>query len=155
MPAGAMSRYPIALHLPPPGRPRWICPERERLDLLYLAWGYRYFGRHPVPVSRHDGWLYTLVLRGRPRLPLENAALSLAPGDVGVEDAEERVGAGDAVLFGVHCHEKPPHGVEATFVFRECARLDQADPTLTFAARTVSGRRPEPDRSRIGRGWRG
>lgn len=83
-----MSRFPKALHLPPPGRPRWVCPERERLDLLYLAWGYRHFGRHPVPVSRHDGWLYALVLRGRPSLPTENAALSLAPGDVLIVDPE-------------------------------------------------------------------
>jgi len=76
-----MSLLPKALHLPPPGRPRWVCPESAQLDLLYLAWGHRLYGQNPIPVSRHPGWHYVLVNRGKPTLVLENEQKVLGPGD--------------------------------------------------------------------------
>jgi AraC-like DNA-binding protein len=76
------------LHLPPSGRPRWVCPIESQIELLYLAWGHRFFGRHPIPLSRHDGWLYVAVRRGKPTLLLENQKVSLEPGDVVIIDPE-------------------------------------------------------------------
>jgi len=75
------SALPQALHLPPPGRPRWVCPESAQLELLYLAWGHRQYGRNPIPVSRHPGWHYVLVNRGKPTLALENDQKVLNAGD--------------------------------------------------------------------------
>jgi AraC-like DNA-binding protein len=83
-----MSRIPKALHLPPPGRPRWVCPESAQLDLLYLAWGHRFYGQHPIPVSRHPGWHYVLVKRGRPTLVFEHHRKTLNPGDFLVIDPD-------------------------------------------------------------------
>lgn len=83
-----MNALPKALYLPPPGRPRWVCPESAQLDLLYLAWGHRQYGRHPIPVSRHPGWHYVLVNRGRPTLLLENRQKVLSPGDFLVIDPD-------------------------------------------------------------------
>ncbi len=83
-----MSTLPTELHLPPPGRPRWVCPESAQLDLLYLAWGHRQYGRNPIPVSRHPGWHYILVNRGRPTLVLENEKKVLGPGDFLVIDPD-------------------------------------------------------------------
>ena len=76
-----MDSFPKALHLPPPGRPRWVCPESAQLDLLYLAWGHRLYGQNPIPVSRHPGWHYVLINRGKPTLLLEHDQQELNPGD--------------------------------------------------------------------------
>ncbi len=76
-----MSLLPKALHLPPPGRPRWVRPESAQLDLLYLAWGHRQYGQNPIPVSRHPGWHYVLVNRGKPTLVLESEQRDLNAGD--------------------------------------------------------------------------
>jgi len=70
---------PRALHLPPAGRPRWVCPARAQLDLLYLGWGKRRFGDSPIPQSRHPGWVYFLVQRGTPSLRLETITLKMRP----------------------------------------------------------------------------
>jgi len=76
------------LHLPPPGRPRWVCPDAARLELLYLAWGYRHYGRHPIPISRHEGWHYVLVVKGTPILQLNDKTVPLEVGDFIVIDPE-------------------------------------------------------------------
>jgi AraC-like DNA-binding protein len=83
-----VNSLPKALHLPPPGRPRWVCPESAQLDLLYLAWGHRLYGQNPIPVSRHPGWHYVLVNRGKPTLALENNQQVLNPGDFLVIDPD-------------------------------------------------------------------
>lgn len=75
---------PRALDLPPPGRPRWIGPADSPLDLLYLSWGLRRFGRDPIQVLRHHGWVYALVLRGSPTLRRPAEALALRPGQLAV-----------------------------------------------------------------------
>src|ERR1043166_7656492 len=86
--ASPMSPLPKALHLPPAGRPRWVCPESAQLDLLYLAWGHRQYGQNPIPVSRHPGWHYVLVNRGKPTLLLENDEKDLNAGDFLVIDPD-------------------------------------------------------------------
>ncbi len=93
-------KLPCALHLPPPGRPRWVCPPGARLDLLYLGWGKRRFGPNPIPPSRHPGWVYFLVHSGNPVLCMENRKLRLAPGRiviVGPDCASGWTDAQDAV----------------------------------------------------------
>jgi AraC-like DNA-binding protein len=84
----SVSLLPKELHLPPPGRPRWVCPESAQLDLLYLAWGHRQYGRNPIPVSRHPGWHYVLVDRGKPTLVIEHDQKVLNPGDFLVIDPD-------------------------------------------------------------------
>jgi len=79
---------PSALYLPPPGRPRWICPQSAQLDLLYLSWGHRQYGRNPIPVSFHPGWHYVLVDRGNPTLVLEHDKKVLNPGDFLIIDPD-------------------------------------------------------------------
>jgi hypothetical protein len=79
---------PKAIYLPPPGRPRWVCPESAQLDLLYLAWGHRQYGRNPIPVSYHPGWHYVLVDRGNPTLVLEHDQKVLDPGDFLIIDPD-------------------------------------------------------------------
>lgn len=71
---------PRSLHLPPPGRPRWVCPPSAELDLLYLGWGRRRFGTQPVPVTRHPGWVYFLVCAGRPVLRMAHQVVRTRPG---------------------------------------------------------------------------
>ncbi len=78
----ASQHYPRALHLPPPGRPRWVGPPDATTPLLYLSWGRRFYGQSPIPVSRHPGWVYVLVQRGQPQLRLTDQRVTLAPGQM-------------------------------------------------------------------------
>jgi AraC-like DNA-binding protein len=72
----------------PPGRPRWLCPSSAHLDLLYLSWGQRFYGRKPLPLSFNPGWPYVLVLDGSPTLLLAKGSLALQAGDFIVLDPE-------------------------------------------------------------------
>ena len=83
-----MTTLPKALYLPPPGRPRWVCPESGLTDLMYLAWGHRQYGQNPIPVSCHPGWHYVLVNRGKPTLVLEHERQVLSAGDFLVIDPD-------------------------------------------------------------------
>lgn len=79
-----MTDYPRALYQPPAGRPRWAndtCPSGE---LQYLSWGWRSYGRHPIPVSRHMGWTYQLVADGRVVLNIANKARVLRSGSLAI-----------------------------------------------------------------------
>jgi AraC-like DNA-binding protein len=75
-------RVQRVLHLPPPGRPRWVCPKHLKLDLQYLSWGKRRFGESRIPISLHHGWVYCLVLQGNPILQLVSGAVAVQAGDV-------------------------------------------------------------------------
>ncbi len=75
----AIKPIPRALHLPPAGRPRWVCPKNLKLDLQYLSWGKRRFGESAVPVSRHHGWIYCVVLQGNPVLRLRSREVVVQP----------------------------------------------------------------------------
>ena len=83
MPRSVPSKQiPRVLHLPPAGRPRWVCPKDLNLNLQYLGWGKRRFGEFGVPVSLHHGWVYCLVLHGTPVLQFVSAAIRLQPGQI-------------------------------------------------------------------------
>ncbi len=46
--------------------PHWM-PERPGgWDLQFLSWGARRFGREPVSVAMHEGWVYIAVTSGAP-----------------------------------------------------------------------------------------
>jgi len=79
-----MSDYPCALYQPPAGRPRWAndnCPSGE---LQYLSWGWRNYGRHPIPISRHMGWTYQLVIGGQAVLNIGDKAHILKSGALAI-----------------------------------------------------------------------
>jgi AraC-like DNA-binding protein len=84
------------LILPPAGRPRWVCPESAQLGLVYLSWGRRRFGLHPVPISMHTGWIYTYVLRGEPKLCLSERTIKTRAGDLLIIDPDCASGWQDA-----------------------------------------------------------
>jgi AraC-like DNA-binding protein len=77
-----VKQIPRVLHLPPAGRPRWVCPKNLNLDLQYLSWGKRRFGESGVPISMHHGWIYCLVLQGNPILRLVSKAIRVQPGQI-------------------------------------------------------------------------
>src|SRR5215471_319845 len=83
MPATVSVKHiPRTLHLPPAGRPRWVCPKNLNLHLQYLSWGKRRFGESGIPISLHHGWVYCLVLRGNPILQFVSAAIRVQPGQI-------------------------------------------------------------------------
>lgn len=55
-----MTTYPRALHQPSGGSPRWV--NQGEGSLRYLSWGWRRYGKHPIPPTLHDGWIYQLQL---------------------------------------------------------------------------------------------
>jgi hypothetical protein len=73
---------PRCIMLPPPGRPRWMPQDPACAELLYLSWGARWMGDHPIPLAMHDGWVYALILEGAPRLMLQKGQRPTKRGDV-------------------------------------------------------------------------
>lgn len=80
--AVSIKRLQRVLHLPPAGRPRWVCPKNLKLNLQYLSWGKRRFGESGIPVSLHHGWVYCLVLQGNPILQFVSRAMQVQPGQI-------------------------------------------------------------------------
>ena len=78
----SIKRLPRVLHLPPVGRPRWVCPKHMKLDLQYLSWGKRRFGESGIPISLHHGWVYCLVLQGNPILQLVSGTIPVQAGEI-------------------------------------------------------------------------
>lgn len=75
--------------LPGPEAPHWLPSGEPPGGLLYLAWGHRRYGKHPIPQRLHNGWTYMVVLSGRPvltvgmrRHPIEKGGLIIAGPDV-------------------------------------------------------------------------
>lgn len=68
------------LVLPPPGFPNWLASGDPPGKLVYLAWGKRQFGRYPIERTKHDGWIYTVIISGTPVLQLRNESRKLRPG---------------------------------------------------------------------------
>lgn len=54
------------VYLPGPGAPHWVPPGQPPGGLLYLGWGRRFYGRHPIPLRQHHGWTCMVVLSGQP-----------------------------------------------------------------------------------------
>ena len=73
---------PRRIMLPPPGRPRWMPQDPAGAELLYLSWGARWMGDHPIPLAMHDGWVYALILEGAPTLMLQKSQRRTKRGDV-------------------------------------------------------------------------
>lgn len=70
---------PSQLHLPSKDRSFWNGID-SNLPLLYLAWGRRNFQSEGVPVSRHKGWVVSLILEGNATLLLKDQRISLSKG---------------------------------------------------------------------------
>lgn len=49
-----------------PRHPHWMPDRPGAWDLQFLSWGARRFGREPVPVAMHEGWVYIAVASGAP-----------------------------------------------------------------------------------------
>jgi AraC-like DNA-binding protein len=76
----AISRnVPRTIVLPPPGRPNWIA--KRALPLLYLSWGARDFGKHPIPATSHTGWVYFLLERGSAKISSSRKDIAISKGD--------------------------------------------------------------------------
>jgi len=69
------------LVLPGPGAPHWQPSGQPPGGLLYLGWGRRAYGRHPIPLRRHEGWTYMVVLSGHPLLLTSGRDRRVRPGD--------------------------------------------------------------------------
>src|ERR1041384_1896668 len=164
-----MSPLPKALHLPPAGRPRWVCPESAQLDLLYWAWGHRQYGQKPIPVSRHPGWHYVLVNRGKPTLLLENDEKDLNAGDFLVIDpdcasgwTDRSDGGGDLLVWIWRTGTRCPDCAAAPGTFREWSvvtRVWQAGAARSTPPRPVGAEGParprkgtKPAQAESGRG---
>jgi AraC-like DNA-binding protein len=52
------------------------------LELLYLSWGRRWMGEHPIPLAMHEGWVYAVILEGVPVLQFQSSQRPTKPGDV-------------------------------------------------------------------------
>ena len=91
----ASTSYPRGLFLPPAGRPRWLPPDPDRWDLLYLSWGRRWFGESPIPPAMHEGWVYLIVLEGTPNLVTAEGAHPIAPGRIVVVHPDCAYGMSD------------------------------------------------------------
>ena len=66
--------------LPPLGSPYWLSSDAEALPLIYLSWGTRSYGDHPVfPIPR-KGWTYLLFLEGTPDLLHRHKQKKASPG---------------------------------------------------------------------------
>lgn len=113
-----MSSLAKKLYLPPTGRPHWIPPPSAKVELLYLGWGNRWFARHPIPISRHDGWVYIVIKAGKPTLRLERSDLLVIPDEVLVIDPECASGWTDTrdqrSELLVWMWRNPPHCAECT-----------------------------------------
>ena len=52
------------------------------MELVYLGWGSRYYGREPLPVKQHTGWVYIVIPSGTPTLELATRRVALRPGNL-------------------------------------------------------------------------
>lgn len=68
------------LALPAPGRPNWANP--AGVELIYLGWGKRYYGRESLPITRHTGWAYIVIPAGTPTLELPTHRVTLRAGQI-------------------------------------------------------------------------
>ncbi|WOO41150.1 helix-turn-helix domain-containing protein [Rubellicoccus peritrichatus] len=98
---------------PPSGRRSFKVPtSKQTLPLEYLGWGLRRFGEEPVPLSLNFGWVYAVVLEGKPTLLVKDERVACNPGTaatiglecpIGWEDIE---GAQSKILVWIW--DKPP-----------------------------------------------
>lgn len=82
--ATSVKDYQRVIHQPPGGRPRWVNDEGRINELQYLSWGWREYGRHPIPPSLHEGWTYQYVASGRPLLDTGEKRVPVPQGHLAV-----------------------------------------------------------------------
>ncbi len=70
------------IYLPGPGAPHWLPPGQSAGGLLYLGWGRRFYGRHPIPLRVHHGWTCMVVLSGQPEFLVARRRHSTGRGSV-------------------------------------------------------------------------
>lgn len=80
----SVKTYQRVIHQPPAGRPRWINEGNRSNELQYLSWGWREYGRHPIPASFHEGWTYLHVARGRPLLDTGEKRIPVPQGHLAI-----------------------------------------------------------------------
>lgn len=68
--------------IPTSGSPHWLNTGEPLGGLVYLSWGHRRYGQHPIPLRVHDGWTYTVITEGHPLLVVGNTRRRLAPGSL-------------------------------------------------------------------------
>ncbi|MCX7006020.1 MAG: hypothetical protein NTY53_02005 [Kiritimatiellaeota bacterium] len=73
---------PRCIMLPPQGRPRWMPRDPAGWELLYLSWGLRWMGEHPISLARHEGWVYAVILEGTPAVLIDSRPRPTRRGDV-------------------------------------------------------------------------
>jgi len=94
------------LYLPGPGAPHWLPGGPPSEGLLYLGWGRRFYGRHPIPLRRHHGWTCMVVLSGQPdflaadrRHGTRRGSLIVAGPDVPYGWADQRTAASTHLVW--------------------------------------------------------
>jgi AraC-like DNA-binding protein len=65
-------------------------PPSSILDLLYLGWGHRFYGRPPQFSCKYTGWSYTLVKSGSPTGVFPSGRLQLHPNDFLIRTPQTR-----------------------------------------------------------------
>ena len=51
-------------------------------ELLYLSWGLRWMGEHPIPLAMHEGWVYAVILEGVPTVLIRGRPRPTRRGEV-------------------------------------------------------------------------
>jgi AraC-like DNA-binding protein len=87
-----MERPRREIILPAAGASYWRSLEKPSHGLLYLGWGWRRYGKNPIPPRLHDGWTYTVITAGNPILQAGESRKRLSTGTL--------VLAGPDVPFG-------------------------------------------------------
>jgi AraC-like DNA-binding protein len=91
-----MPNLPRRLYLPKPDRAYWRAPLGASHGLKYLAWGERRFGDAPMPCSRHDGWVFTVMEAGAPLVVTEDGSAKFESGTVLIIGPDHAFGWSDA-----------------------------------------------------------
>lgn len=55
----------------------WVNAQEGKIDLLYLAWGDRRYGKRPHGIERHPDWIYIAPQSGNPQAVVNGRALTL------------------------------------------------------------------------------
>lgn len=121
--------FPRLLQLPEEGRPNWFAQDGP--ELLYLGWGERAYGQHPIPVARHTGWSYLVILSGRPRLVLAEREIVLRMGDLFIMHPDCASGWSDTAggrssVLSWNWKTAPGEGLEAGDDSPRLGRADRA-----------------------------
>jgi AraC-like DNA-binding protein len=91
-----MPNLPRRLYLPKPDRAYWRAPRGSNHGLEYLAWGERRFGDAPMPCSRHDGWVFTVMEAGAPLVVTEGGTSRFEAGTALIMGPDFAYGWSDA-----------------------------------------------------------